>query len=63
MGYEVTQLDALLESSIEEAWRYLVSAATREARVQAFGRMRDLINQRSPARVAEIERERGLRAS
>lgn len=57
----MTQLEALLENSIEEAWRDLVSAATREARVQAFGRMRDLINQRNPARVAEMERERGLR--
>lgn len=56
----MTQLEALLEQSIEEAWRDLMSAATREARVQAFGRMRDLIKQRTPARVAEMERERGL---
>lgn len=57
----MTQLEALLEHSIEEAWRDLISAATREARVQAFNSMRDLIKQRTPERVAEMERVRGLR--
>lgn len=59
----MTQLEALLEHSIEEAWRDLMAGATREARVQAFNTMRELIKQRTPARVAEMERERGLRAS
>ena len=57
----MTQLEALLEHSIEEAWRDLIAVSTREARVQAFNTMRDLIKQRTPARVAEMERERGLR--
>jgi hypothetical protein len=47
-----------------EAWRVVLELdVCREVRIVAIGRMRELINERSPRQVAQMEIERGLRVS
>lgn len=53
--------DDRLERLISDARRRMVSADTREDRLQAYEDMRWLIAQRSPEQVERMERERGLR--
>lgn len=52
--------DVSLETQIDAAYLACATAREPEARREAFARMRALVAQRSPERVAEMER--GLRA-
>lgn len=55
-----TQQDDQLERDIEAAYQRLVSTELRSARVAAFESMKFLIAQRTPERIAELERAKGL---
>lgn len=57
----MTEQDAILERLIDRAYMRLQHGKTREIRCQALEEMEALIAKRSPARIAEMERERGLR--
>ena len=50
----------LLERRIENARQKLLEAKTEEAQRIAWTLMRALLCQRSPERIAQMERERGL---
>jgi hypothetical protein len=50
------------EQLIDQAFRLMCAAKTRGCRLYWAEQMRQLIGQRSPARIAAIELERGLRA-
>jgi hypothetical protein len=52
--------DLLHQRRIDEARRALLSARTPAERRQHAAEMRDLIQQRSPAEVARMERQRGI---
>lgn len=58
---EAIDPDAELESRIAETARLIYAAPTSDERLAAWEVLKDLIAQRSPARVAEMEAERGLR--
>jgi hypothetical protein len=61
-GNTTNNADADLERRINAVFDALLAAPSRdEAQVCAL-RMAELIGKRSPQRVAEMERERGLRA-
>lgn len=53
-------LDVELEAQIDQAWFTCATAKDPEERRRAFDRMRELVAKRSPERVAEMERARGL---
>lgn len=53
-----TDPNVLLEAQIDAAYLACATARDPEARREAFHRMRALIAQRSPERVAEMELER-----
>jgi hypothetical protein len=57
----MNETDAQLEGYIMAAWRVINEAATEEAKREAFENMRKLVGERSQERVAQMERERGLR--
>lgn len=57
----MTPQDRQLESAIEIASLELHGAQTAEQSRAALHKLKSLIDQRTPERVAEIERERGLR--
>jgi len=55
--------DDELEQLIQAAWQALMDAACRESKVAAAQQMADLVKQRSPKRVREMEKRIvGLRA-
>lgn len=55
--------DQLLEHQIDGAYREMLNAAGAGQRRAHFDRMAGLIKLRSPQRVAQMERERGLARS
>lgn len=61
MSAQVLQADDELESRIDAASDALAEAPTIAERFAAWHELRDLVGQRSPARVAEMEVARGLR--
>lgn len=58
---EAKDFDAELERQIDFQHGLLVTAITPAEHEAAWDEMKRLIAQRSPARVAEMEREQGLR--
>lgn len=56
----MTDLDAYLERRIDKAALELQTARTPKARREAMERLRRLHARRSPARVAEMEQDKGL---
>jgi hypothetical protein len=56
----MTQQDAELERQIDRAFMLLQHASTPHTRSRALAHMESLIAQRSPARIKEMERERGF---
>jgi hypothetical protein len=52
--------DAALEAQIDDAYLALQAAPTAAARRDAWARLRELSAQRTPARIRQMERERGL---
>lgn len=57
----MTELDTYLERRIDKAALELQTATTPRARRAAMDRLAQLVARRSAARVAEMEREKGLR--
>lgn len=57
----MTELDEYLERRIDKAALELQTARTPHARRQAMQRLAQLVARRTPQRVAEMERELGLR--
>lgn len=49
-----------LEVEIHRSWLELAGAVTREGQQTAFDRLRQLVKQRSPSRIREMEEEKGL---
>lgn len=58
---ELLDADAVLERRIWRWRRRMETAADPEVQRHAFGQMKSLIEQRSPAQVERMERRRGLR--
>ncbi len=56
----MTDSDAALERQIADAHAAMLSADTEEQRLVLFARMAQLVAQRTPERVAEMERQKGL---
>lgn len=56
----MTELDEYLERRIDKAALELQTARTPHARRQAMQRLAQLVARRTPQRVAEMEREKGL---
>mgnify|MGYP000414548076 CR=1 FL=1 len=57
----MTEQDAELEKQITRAYMQMIAARTPYQRAKALGRMESLIGQRSPERIEEMERERGVK--
>jgi hypothetical protein len=57
----MTDLDKYLEDRIDKAALELQTATTPKARREAFDRLKQLHQRRTASRVAEMEREQGLR--
>lgn len=60
IGEVYSKQEAQLEARIEAAYQRLITAHDRGGRLEAAVSMRFLIAQRSPERVAAMERARGL---
>ena len=56
----MTDSDAALERQIADAHAAMLSADTEEQRLVLFAQMAQLVAQRTPERVAEMERLKGL---
>jgi hypothetical protein len=56
----MTQRDVELEERIQSVYEALIAAPTREQKRCCASRMADLMSQRSPERVRQMEVERGL---
>jgi hypothetical protein len=58
----LSQADAELEAEIQLAYELGLKASSPDLARAAFAAMAGAIAQRSPERIAQMERERGLRA-